>query len=170
MLSASNKHDAAILDDGFQDFSIKPNFSILCFNSKQMIGNGLIIPAGPLRESLRAIKRADCIIINGNKNLEFENKIFEITKNKNFKLFYSKYKIKNIDKFRNKKITAFAGIGNPSNFFELLKENIYIPNEKEQLGKMIKAMNLIDKDRIDDIDTIVDLREEISQVNSFEKL
>ena len=123
LLSASNKHDAAILDDGFQDFSIKPNFSILCFNSKQMIGNGLIIPAGPLRESLRAIKRADCIIINGNKNLEFENKIFEITKNKNFKLFYSKYKIKNIDKFRNKKITAFAGIGNPSNFFELLKEN-----------------------------------------------
>ena len=123
LLSASNNHDAAILDDGFQDFSIKPNFSILCFNSKQMIGNGLIIPAGPLRESLRAIKRANCIIINGNKNLEFENKIFEITKNKNCNLFYSKYKIKNIDKFRNKKITAFAGIGNPLNFFELLKEN-----------------------------------------------
>ena len=123
LLSASNNHDAAILDDGFQDFSIKPNFSILCFNSKQMIGNGLIIPAGPLRESLRAIKRANCIIINGNKNLEFENKIFEITKNKNFNLFYSKYKIKNVDKFRNKKITAFAGIGNPLNFFELLKEN-----------------------------------------------
>ena len=88
-----------------------------------MIGNGLIIPAGPLRESLRAIKRANCIIINGNKNLEFENKIFEITKNKSCNLFYSKYKIKNVDKFRNKKITAFAGIGNPLNFFELLKEN-----------------------------------------------
>ncbi len=123
LLSASSNHDAAILDDGFQDFSIKPNFSILCFNSKQMIGNGLIIPAGPLRESLKAIKRADCIIINGNKNLEFENKIFEITKNRNCNLFYSKYKIKNIEKFRNKKITAFAGIGNPSNFFELLKES-----------------------------------------------
>ena len=123
LLSASNNHDAAILDDGFQDFSIRPNFSILCFNSKQMIGNGLIIPAGPLRESLKAIKRADCIIINGNKNLEFENKIFEITKNKNCNLFYSKYKIKNIEKFRNKKITAFAGIGNPLNFFELLREN-----------------------------------------------
>ncbi len=122
-LAEANNHDVALVDDGFQDFSIKPNFSILCFNSKQMIGNGLIIPAGPLRESLRAIKRADCIIINGNKNLEFENKIFEITKNSNFNLFYSKYKIKNIDKFKNKKITAFAGIGNPSNFFELLKEN-----------------------------------------------
>ena len=122
-LAETNNHDVALVDDGFQDFSIKPNFSILCFNSKQMIGNGLIIPAGPLRESLKAIKRADCIIINGNKNLEFENKIFEITKNRNCNLFYSKYKIKNIDKFKNKKITAFAGIGNPSNFFELLKEN-----------------------------------------------
>ena len=122
-LAEANNYDVALVDDGFQDFSIKPNFSILCFNSKQMIGNGLIIPAGPLRESLKAIKRADCIIINGNKNLEFENKIFEITKNRNCNLFYSKYKIKNIEKFRNKKITAFAGIGNPSNFFELLKEN-----------------------------------------------
>ena len=116
-LAEANNYDVALVDDGFQDFSI------LCFNSKQMIGNGLIIPAGPLRENLRAIKRANCIIINGNKNLEFENKIFEITKNKNYNLFYSKYKIKNIDKFRNKKITAFAGIGNPLNFFELLKEN-----------------------------------------------
>ena len=32
------------------------------------------------------------------------------------------YKPKNIDKFKNKKILAFAGIGNPSNFFELLKK------------------------------------------------
>ena len=61
-------------------------------------------------------------------------------------------------------------VTNPSGVFELLKENIYIPNEKEQLGKMIKAMNLIEKNRIDDADTIIDLREEISQVNSFEKL
>ena len=34
LFSASEKHDVAILDDGFQDFSIKPNFSIVCFNSK----------------------------------------------------------------------------------------------------------------------------------------
>ena len=38
-------------------------------------------------------------------------------------MFYSKYKITNLDKFKNKKVLAFAGIGNPSNFFELLKEN-----------------------------------------------
>ena len=114
-------HDVAILDDGFQDFSIKKDFSILCFNSKQLFGNGFIIPSGPLREDIRSIKRADCIFINGDKNVEFENKIKKI--DKNIKIFYSKYKIINLDKLKNKKIIAFAGIGNPSNFFHLLKEN-----------------------------------------------
>ena len=68
-LSKFNGNDVAILDDGFQDFSIKPNFSILCFNSKQIIGNGFVIPSGPLREGLNAINRADCIVINGGNYL-----------------------------------------------------------------------------------------------------
>ena len=117
----SLKHDVAILDDGFQDFSIKKDFSIICFNSKQLIGNAFLIPSGPLRESFKSIKRADCIFINGDKNIRFENKINEI--NKNAKIFYSKYKIKNVENFKNKEVIAFAGIGNPSNFFDLLIEN-----------------------------------------------
>ena len=43
-----NKANVAILDDGFQDFSINKNLSIVCFNEKQWIGNGLVIPSGPL--------------------------------------------------------------------------------------------------------------------------
>jgi len=120
-LLISFEHDVAILDDGFQDFSIKKDFSIVCFNSKQLIGNGFIIPSGPLREGIKSIKRADCIVINGDRNEKFENKIKKI--NENIKIFYSKYKIKNLDKFKNKKVVAFAGIGNPSNFFELLEKN-----------------------------------------------
>ena len=117
----SSGHNIAILDDGFQDYSINKSFSILCFNSRQLIGNGLIIPSGPLRESISSIKRADCIVINGDKNLQFENSINKI--NKEIKIFYSNYKILNLNSFKNKKFIAFAGIGNPSNFFELLKEN-----------------------------------------------
>jgi len=117
----SDKHDVAILDDGFQDLSIEKDFSILCFNSRQLIGNGFLIPAGPLRESFNSIKKADCVLINGDRNIEFENKINKI--NKNIKIFYSKYKIKNVENFKNKEVVAFAGIGNPSNFFHLLKEN-----------------------------------------------
>ena len=116
-----NNNDLAILDDGFQDFTIKKNFSILCFNQKQWIGNGFIIPSGPLREKLSAIKRADCVVINGEKNIKIEDQIYK--KNRNVKIFYSKYKPVDIDRFKDKKICAFAGIGNPSNFFDLLKEN-----------------------------------------------
>ena len=115
-----NNNDLAILDDGFQDFSIKKDFSILCFTQNQWVGNGLLIPSGPLRERLEAIKRADCIIINGNKDENIEKQINKI---KQSKIFYSQYKPKDINKFKDKKIFAFTGIGNPFNFFELLKKN-----------------------------------------------
>ena len=72
-----NNNDLAILDDGFQDFTIKKNFSIICFNQKQWVGNGFILPSGPLREKLSAIKRADCIMINGNKNIKIEDQIYK---------------------------------------------------------------------------------------------
>jgi tetraacyldisaccharide 4'-kinase len=119
----ADKHNVVILDDGFQDFSIKPNFSILCFNSIQSVGNSFVIPSGPLREPLRSISRADCIVINGEKNLELESKLNRNLNKKKLPIFYSKYIIKNIEELKNKEIIAFAGIGNPSNFFNLLKEN-----------------------------------------------
>ena len=111
----------AILDDGFQDLSIYKNFNIVCFNQKQWTGNNLLIPAGPLREKLSALNRADCILVNGKKDTKIENQIYSV--NRNVKVFYSKYKALDIDRFKGKKMCAFAGIGNPSNFFELLKEN-----------------------------------------------
>ena len=113
--------DIAILDDGFQDYSIEKSFNIICFNSNQLIGNGLVFPAGPLRESLSSLKRAQIVIINGEKNKMFEEKILQISKR--IKIFYSKYVPTNLDQFKNKKLFAFAGIGNPDNFFKLLSEN-----------------------------------------------
>tara|TARA_Y100001970_G_C14247211_1_gene869143 strand:- start:235 stop:1158 length:924 start_codon:yes stop_codon:yes gene_type:complete len=115
-----NQNDIAILDDGFQDFSIKKDFSILCFNKNQWLGNKFLIPSGPLREGLNSLKRANCVIINGDKDLNIERKINNIS---NLKIFYSQYKPKNLNKFINKKIFAFAGIGNPTNFCDLLKKN-----------------------------------------------
>ena len=116
-----DKANVAILDDGFQDFSINKDLSIVCFNKKQWVGNGLTIPSGPLREGLSALIKADCVVINGKKNKNIENKIF--SKNGKIKIFYSNYKPQNIDEFQNKKVVAFAGIGNPENFFDLLIDN-----------------------------------------------
>ncbi len=114
-------YDIAILDDGYQDFSIKKDISILCFNARQLIGNGLLLPAGPLRESLKAIQRARIVVINGNKEKVFEEKLLE--KSKELEIFYSKYVLDNTENFKGKKFLAFAGIGNPVNFFDILEEN-----------------------------------------------
>ena len=116
-----NKFEVAILDDGFQDFSIKKDFSIVCFNESQWIGNGLTIPSGPLREQISSLKRAECVLINGSYNSDIENKILK--NNNSIKIFYFKYEPTNIDNFKNRKAVCFAGIGNPKNFFSLLKEN-----------------------------------------------
>ena len=142
-----NKNDLAILDDGFQDFTINKNLSIVCFNQRQWVGNGFVIPSGPLREGFSAIKRANCIVINGQKDISIEEKIFK--ENTNVEIYYTKYKLLDIGRFKDNKILAFAGIGNPSNFFDLLKENkllleevIYYPDHynfpKTELDTLIK--------------------------------
>ena len=115
------KFDCVVLDDGFQDFSISKNLNILCFNERQLIGNGMTLPSGPLRESLSSLKRCQIVVINGNTNLEFEKKIKNISKN--ISIYYSKYVPDNIESFKNKNLLAFAGIGNPENFFYLLENN-----------------------------------------------
>ena len=114
-------YDTVILDDGFQEYKIKKNLNIICFNQKQLIGNGLILPSGPLREGLSSLKHANIILINGIKDKTFENKILDI--NKNLKIFYTNYRPINIEKFKNKRFIALAGIGNPNNFFDLLAEH-----------------------------------------------
>ena len=118
---AQNKNfDTAILDDGFQDFKIKKDLSIICFNSN-FEGNGFVIPAGPLRENLNSIKNAQIIVINGYKNLKFEKKILEI--NNNIDIYYSKYKAVNFEKFNQKELLVITGIGNPENFLNLLNNH-----------------------------------------------
>jgi len=116
-----NKFDCVVLDDGFQDFSINKDLNILCFSEKQLIGNGMTLPSGPLRESISSLKRCQIVVINGNRNIDFENKIKSVSKN--ISIYYSKYLPNNINDFKNKDLLAFAGIGNPENFFDLLENN-----------------------------------------------
>ncbi len=134
--AAEENFDSIILDDGFQDYRIKKDLNIICFNQNQLIGNGFVFPSGPLRESLSALKNAQIIIINGQKNTEFERKVLSF--NRNINIFYSSYKPINISEFKDKQLLAFAGIGNPNNFFDLLskhglnvKEKLVFPDHYE---------------------------------------
>ena len=125
--AVQNGFDTVILDDGFQDYKIKKNLNIVCFNN-QLLGNGMLIPAGPLRESVDSLKSAHIIIINGDQNIEFERKLLEI--NNEISIFYSRYQLIDIEKYRGKKLFVIAGIGNPENFFELIRsQNLNIIKE-----------------------------------------
>ena len=120
-VNINKKFDLAILDDGFQDQKIYKKINILCFNQIQKIGNGMVIPSGPLRESFKTVKNAQIVIINGKQDLDFEKQLTEI--NKKISIFYSKYIPLNINHLKNKNLFAVAGIGNPENFFDLLLRN-----------------------------------------------
>ena len=117
-----SKKNIGIFDDGLQDKSLKYKISICCFSSLNGVGNGKLLPAGPLREGLSELKNYNAAIINGKKN----KTLFQKIKNhsKNIEVFYSKYFLKNKNKFNfDQKYLAFCGIGTPENFFYLLKEN-----------------------------------------------
>ena len=119
-----DKFDVAIFDDGLQDNKIKYDVSIVCFNEKTGIGNGLTLPSGPLRENFKNLNSYDVVFLNENnlKDLSFEKKI---KKNfPNLKLFRSKYSVTNLNELDiNEKYLAFAGIGNFDSFIDLLNKN-----------------------------------------------
>tara|TARA_A100001011_G_scaffold198408_1_gene206715 strand:+ start:4789 stop:5715 length:927 start_codon:yes stop_codon:yes gene_type:complete len=115
------KNNIIIMDDGMQDVSVNKDLNIICFNSLDLIGNSFLLPAGPLREQFKKVKTCQIAVINGKRNVAFEKKLKSISDS--IEIFQSKYEIKNLKKFRGKQILAFAGIGNPNNFFKLLKDN-----------------------------------------------
>lgn len=115
------KYEVAILDDGLQDRGIEYSSEIVCFNSINWIGNGLTIPAGPLRENISNLKKYKNIFING--NLENIEKIqVEIKKiNSQINIHLGKYIPLNLNEFNlNDKYIVFSGIGNHSTFISML--------------------------------------------------
>ena len=114
----------AIFDDGLQDKSIKYDLKICCFSSNNWIGNGLVIPAGPLREKINSLKNFDIVFLNG-PNINNEHIKQEILKvNDNIEIFEGRYKSINLNQIDiSQNYIAFSGIGNPESFSFTLKDN-----------------------------------------------
>ena len=118
----NENYEVAILDDGLQDNSLNYDMSFVCFNNINWIGNGLTIPAGPLREHINSIKKYHHVFLNGNlENLENLKKQLLII-NPNIIIHVGKYKPLNLNEFNfNDKYLAFSGIGNHKTFVSMLK-------------------------------------------------
>jgi len=120
----SQNYDIAILDDGLQDKTIDCDLNFVCFNNINWIGNGMTIPAGPLRENINKIKDYKNIFLNGNlEDIDYlTEEIYKISPNINIHL--GKYKPINLDEFgKNKKYLVFSGIGNHQTFVSMIKKN-----------------------------------------------
>jgi tetraacyldisaccharide 4'-kinase len=65
LIHAFPELDMIILDDSFQNFKVQHDLDFVIFKLPKPAGNGLVMPAGILREPLSALKDADLIVING---------------------------------------------------------------------------------------------------------
>ncbi len=117
LLDKQDTNMPIIMDDGFQNPTIKKTLSILVFDEKLGFGNGFILPAGPLREGRRAVRRADAVIVIQNavpgkrRKMKFPAGV---------PVFYAKNQtISPYDE--GTPLVAFAGIGYPKKFFSSLK-------------------------------------------------
>ena len=116
--------EIVIFDDGLQDSSINYDLSFVCFNSAKWIGNGFLIPAGPLREKIESISKYDALFLNGNEEDTSDLKLLIKKYNKNIRIFETYYKPININKFNDKnEYVIFSGIGNPESFKKTLTKN-----------------------------------------------
>jgi tetraacyldisaccharide 4'-kinase len=120
------KFDIIIFDDGLQEKWINYDIKLACFDSEKWVGNGYLIPSGPLREKMNSLKNYHGLFlktVNEDSNLDYiYNNIRDI--NPNIEIFVSNIEIKNINKFDiNKNYIIFSGIGNPDSFRKLLQKN-----------------------------------------------
>ena len=130
--------DVFILDDGYQHLPLHRNLDILVIDYVNKFGNNQVLPAGPLREPLSEIRRADKIVVV-NKKPHDEQEVKDCRA-------YARYLAEKYDKqvfvcnmkplgiFNlmngdplpyNSKIFAFSGIGQPQSFFDNIENSGY---------------------------------------------
>ena len=94
----------------------------------------------------------DCqiVLLNGSKDLDFEIRLKKY--NPKLKFLYYNYFTKSLENFKNKKLIAFAGIGNPRNFFDFLKihhlnivKEIEYPDHYEYNEKELDNLSNLEK-------------------------
>ena len=146
-----NKANILIFDDGLQDKKIDYNLKFVCFDGNTWIGNGCLLPSGPLREELKSLKKYDGVFLKNSKS--FDIKIIKKI-NPKIKIFLSHYEITNLNKFNlSNNFLIFSGIGNPKDFkniliknnFKIIRELIYPDHFKYRYDDIISIKKLAKK-------------------------
>ena len=101
-----------VMDDGHQNFSVAKDLSLVVVDAETAFGNGKIVPAGPLRESVQqGLCRADAVVLMGDGNPDLHG----------FGGPTLRARIATERSFDGRSAVAFAGIGRPQKFFDSLR-------------------------------------------------
>lgn len=114
--------DIVLCDDGLQHYRLARDLEIAVVDGQRGVGNGLCLPAGPLREPRRRLKNVTACVVNGtaltgatpvDRSWRMHLQAQHFVRVHDGAVFPP-------DRFAGKKAHALAGIGNPGRFFAQL--------------------------------------------------
>lgn len=134
--------DIIIADDGLQHYRLARTVELVVIDGKRLFGNGLLLPAGPLREGLWRLKSVDATIVNGeDKSMNIPNIINHSYHHNLYRMTLSASEVCHLitgekiklDEFIKQypMVNAMAGIGSPERFFETLTHQGFALNVKQ---------------------------------------
>ncbi|MDP9195827.1 MAG: tetraacyldisaccharide 4'-kinase, partial [Pseudomonadota bacterium] len=107
--------DVVIMDDGFQNPSLIKDLSLVVVDGKSGFGNGRLIPAGPLRESVKnGLDRADAIVLKG----EAGDDVMDTLQASGKPVLRARTVPLPSIPMHSRRVLAFAGTGRPTRFFD----------------------------------------------------
>ncbi len=107
--------DIIVMDDGHQNFALAKDLSFVVVDAANGFGNGRIVPAGPLRESVaQGLARVDAVILVGSGNPPLDGFSGPVLR--------AHLKPAPEEAIGGKRVVAFAGIGRPEKFFATLAD------------------------------------------------
>jgi tetraacyldisaccharide 4'-kinase len=122
--------EVILADDGLQHLRLARDCEVVVIDGSRGFGNGRLLPAGPLRDPLSELSRADLIVMNGapaHPSLApfaslFEQRAVQMTLMPgNVVPMDGRGTALTLEDFRGRRVHAVAGIGNPARFFAELR-------------------------------------------------
>lgn len=116
----NNDCDIIFSDDGLQHYRMKRDLEIAVIDSCRKFGNGFCLPAGPLREPVLRLQDVDLVIYSGDADLAEGDLSYSLKITGLYHLGSTDYK--DLAAFGGQTVHIIAGIGNPSRFFEFIRQ------------------------------------------------
>lgn len=118
LLQAHPECDIILSDDGLQHFRLHRDAEIVVIDGVRRFGNGLLLPAGPLREPISRLKEVDAIVVNGGDAQAHEWAM--LLQGMRFQNLLNPEIVVSAGDFAGQRLQAIAGIGHPQRFFNHL--------------------------------------------------